>query len=265
MALITLLTDFGTQDPFVGEMKGVLLTIAPDAVPVDLTHGIAPGNVREAAWVLRKSLPWFPPGTCHLVVVDPGVGSGRRAIAADAGGHRFVGPDNGVLMPALDAAGSPEIREVTVREVDRERRGSTFDGRDRFAPTAARLAAGAALRELGPEVHDPVRPVPFAPQPEDGGWSLEVIRVDRFGNLVTVAEERFLRDTLGEDWRRATVRAGTARVEGVRTAYADVEPGETLLSIGGSGVLELSVRNGSAADALGLRAGDRVLLERPKP
>jgi S-adenosylmethionine hydrolase len=264
MSLVTLLTDFGTQDPFVGEMKGVMACIAPGIRFVDLTHEVAPGNVREAAWVLAKSVPWFPPGTCHLVVVDPGVGSDRRALAAEAGGHRFVGPDNGVLAPALDAAGGARIREIAVREVDRPRRGTTFDGRDRFAPVAARLALGAPLEELGPEVDDPERPGSFAPVREGDGWSAEIIRIDRFGNLVTTAEEAFLRRELGEDWRRARVTAGTMRVEGIRTAYVEADSGQALLSIGGSGVLEISVRDGSAARTLGLQAGDRVTVSLPE-
>lgn len=263
MALVTLLTDFGTQDPFVGEMKGVLHSVVRELTVVDITHGISRGNVREAAWVLRKAAPWFPPGTCHLVVVDPGVGGSRRALAAEAGGHRFVGPDNGVLLAALDAAGGAAIHEIAVREVDRERRGTTFDGRDRFAPVAGRLAAGEALEQLGPAIDDPVRPGVFAPGPEEGGWSVEVIRVDRFGNLVTVAEERFLRDELGEDWRKARVRVGSTWIEGVQVAYCDVAPGRALLAIGGSGVLEVSVRDGSAAAELGVRAGDRIHLARP--
>jgi S-adenosylmethionine hydrolase len=264
MALVTLLTDFGTRDPFVGEMKGVMACVAPEIRFVDLTHDVARGNVREAAWVLAKSVPWFPPGTCHLVVVDPGVGSDRRALAAEAGGHRFVGPDNGVLAPALDGARGARIREIAVREVDRPRRGTTFDGRDRFAPVAARLALGASLDELGPEVDDPVRPASFAPAPEGDGWSAEIIRVDRFGNLVTTAEEGFLRREMGEAWRHARVRAGATWVEGIRTAYSDSDPGRPLLSIGGSGVLEISVREGSAADALGLRAGDRITVAPPE-
>jgi hypothetical protein len=260
MSLVTILTDFGTRDPFVGEMKGVMTSVAPEVRTVDLTHEIAPGNVREAAWVLSKAVAWFPSGTCHLAVVDPGVGGDRRAIAAEAGGHRFVGPDNGLLMPAVNALGRAHVREISVREVDRPRRGTTFDGRDRFAPAAARLAAGGRLEEMGPEVHDPVPGAPYAPVRDGEAWTVEIIRADRFGNLVTAAEESFLRRELGEDWRKARVRAAETWIEGVRTAYSDVDPGQPLLSVGGSGVLEISVRDGSAAGALGLRAGDRVRL-----
>jgi hypothetical protein len=147
-----------------------------------------------------------------------------------------------------------------VREVDRPRRGTTFDGRDRFAPVAARLAAGGGLEELGPELDDPVRPASFAPVRDGDGWTVEVIRVDRFGNLVTAVEESFLRGELGDEWRAARVRAGADWIEGVRTAYSEVEAGQALLSVGGSGVLEVSVRDGSAAEALGVRAGDRIRL-----
>lgn len=264
MPLLSLLTDFGLTDPFVGEMKAVVKSIAPDLGIVDVTHGIRPGDVREAAWVLRRSWSLFPEGTCHVAVVDPGVGTGRRALAAEAGGHRFVGPDNGVLAAALGSiAADREIREIGLREIDHRRRGTTFDGRDLFAPVGARLATGLALAEVGPEVHDPVQLSPFRPGPAGDGWDVEIVRVDRFGNLVTVAEESFLRETFDEDWRDVSVRIGDRSIAGIRSAYEDVAPGEPLLSIGGSGTLEVSVRSGSAAEALGAVPGGRVRLLPP--
>jgi len=263
--ILSLLTDFGLDDPFVGEMKAVAKSIAPEIEIVDLAHGISPGRVREGAWVLRKAWSLFPAGTCHVAVVDPGVGTARRALAARAGGHAFVGPDNGLLTPALEAAGSDlEVREITLREIDRRRRGTTFDGRDVFAPAGARLARGLPLAEVGPEVHDPVALAPFRPEPVDGGWDVEIVRVDRYGNLVTVAEESFLRDALGEDWRGASVRIGDRVVRGIRSGYEEVDPGEGLLAIGGSGTLEVCVRGGSARDEFGAAAGDRLRL-RPVP
>jgi S-adenosylmethionine hydrolase len=264
MPLVTLLTDFGLRDPFVGEMKGVLHALVPGLHTVDVSHGVERGNVREGAWILGKSWSVFPPGTCHLAVVDPGVGSERRAVVAAAAGHLFVGPDNGLLAPALRDAGAAEVREIAVRELDRVRRGTTFDGRDVFAPAAARLAAGRAVAEFGPEVHDPVPLAPFDPRPEPPGWSVEVVRVDVFGNVVTAAEESFLRAELGEEWRRARVRAGQEWLHGLCVAYDDVPEGEPMLSIGGSGTLEVSVSRGSAAERLGLRAGDRVLVAGPE-
>jgi S-adenosylmethionine hydrolase len=271
--VITLLTDFGLVDPYVGEMKAVLLDGAPGTAVVDLTHGVQPGNVREGAWLLFRSWDRFPPGSCHLAVVDPGVGGARRPIAALAGGHAFVGPDNGLLMAAIDAAhagasdplsGGPEIREITVREIDRPRRGTTFDGRDLFAPTAARLAAGRPLTEVGPEVHDPVRIEPFAPRSCPGGWEVEIVRIDRFGNLITTVTEEFLRETFGEDWRLIGARIGDRVVRGVRIAYEDVEPGELLLSIGGGGTLEISASRASACRRLGVSPGEAAVVTGPR-
>jgi S-adenosylmethionine hydrolase len=245
-------------------MKAVAKSIAPDLEIVDVTHGIAPGAVREAAWVLRKAWSLFPEGTCHVAVVDPGVGSGRRALAASAAGHTFVGPDNGLLVAALhSAAGDREIREITLREIDHRRRGTTFDGRDVFAPTGARLATGLRLGEVGPEVHDPIPLLAFDPVPVDDGWDVEIVRVDRFGNLVTVVEESFLRESFGEDWRAVSVLVGDRSVAGIRSSYEDVGAGEALLTIGGSGPLEVSVRGGSARDEFSGAPGGRIRLHRP--
>jgi len=264
VGVITLLTDFGLADSYVGEVKAVLLRASPGATLVDLTHGIAPGSVREGAWVLRRTWSLFPAGTCHLAVVDPGVGGVRRGLAVAAGGHFFVGPDNGLLAPAWEAAGVPEIRQIDVREVDLTRRGTTFDGRDVFAPVAGRLATGGALVELGPEVDDPVALPSFRPVLRGPGlWELEVAHVDRFGNLVTVAEESFLREAAGEEWREVGVRIGEESIHGIRLAYDDVDPGAPLLTIGGAGTLEVCVNRGSAKRRFGLGAGSRVTLEVP--
>ena len=264
MSVVTLLTDFGSRDPFVGEMKLVLLRLAPGVPIVDLSHGIAPGAIREAAWVLRKSYRQAPAGSVHVAVVDPGVGSERRALAARAGGHVFLGPDNGVLMPALEDAGIDCIHEIVWRDADHRRAGTTFDGRDVFAPEAARIFRGARVEEVGPEVHDPVAIAPYRPAPApEGGMRVEVVRADRYGNLVTAAEETYLRDTYGEDWRAVGVNLGAGAIRGIRLGYAEVEPGEWLLSIGGGGTLEISVRGGSAQRKSGLKAGDFIRIVDP--
>ncbi len=260
MSVVTLLSDFGSRDPFVGEVKLVIARLAPGVVVIDVTHGINPGGVREGAWVLRKAWKQAPPGSCHVAVVDPGVGGDRRALAARAGGHFFVGPDNGLLVPALEDAGIESIHEITWRETEHRRFGTTFDGRDLFAPVAARLLRGERLREVGPEVDDPVPMAPYRPVAVDGGYRVEIVRVDGYGNLVTVAEESFLREKFGEDWRDVQVELDATQLGGVRLGYSDVGPGEMLLSIGGSGTLELSVRGGSAQAKTGLASGDCVRL-----
>ena len=155
------------------------------------------------------------------------------------------------------------IREIDMRDPDHRPRGTTFDGRDRFTPAAAALARGAALEELGPEVFDALPLPSWEPQEGPGGWSVEVIREDRYGNLVTTAEQGFLEERLGEDWRELKVRAGSTDLDGIKTAYADVPDGDALLTIGGSGTLEISVRGGSAAERTGVRSGDRVFLAAP--
>ncbi len=266
MPLISLLTDYGHDDPFVGEMKAVILGVFGAASIVDLSHGVAPGAIREAAWILSRSWSTFPAGTCHLAVVDPGVGADRRPIAAAWGGHLFVGPDNGILGPALEMAAdgsTPEVREIAVREIERVRRGSTFDGRDVFAPVAARLASGLPLAEVGPEIHDLVSLRTFAPTPAAGGWEGEIIRVDHYGNLVTTIEETFLKEKFGEDWRDVRVRVGDRGLAGIRLAYADVEAGELVLTIGGAGTLEISANRASARETVGVAPGERVRVERP--
>lgn len=264
--MITLLTDFGLSDASVGEMKGAILSIAPDVTVVDMTHGVQAGNVREAAWILSRTWPSFPAGTCHVAVVDPGVGTERRGLAARAGDRFLVGPDNGVLLPTMEAlGGADEIRALESRELGPARRGTTFDGRDLFAPTAASLARGARLAELGPEVHDPVGMPTFAPRRVSDGWEAEVIRVDRFGNLVTTLEETFLRATFEDAWRKISVHVGSGTVRGVQLGYDDVPEGETLLSIGGGGTLEISVNRGSARRTLGLAAGETVTVRGEEP
>jgi S-adenosylmethionine hydrolase len=261
MLLVTLLTDFGSGDSCVGELKGVLLHAAADLRWVDLSHHVSPGNVREGAWLLLHAWDLFPAGTVHLAVVDPGVGGARRALAARGGSHYFVGPDNGLLAPALQAAGGErEIREISYRELDRPRRGTTFDGRDVFAPVAAKLALGAPLHEVGPEATNLTPLAPFSPTPREDGWEVEVVRADRFGNLVTVASEDFLRRELGERWRDVSVRVGERETHGVRIAYEDVPPGDLLLTIGSAGTLEISCRGSSALEVTGWAPGERVAL-----
>ncbi len=261
MPLVTLLTDFGLADSYVGELKGVLLRTGPDLRWVDLSHHVSPGNVREGAWLLLHAWDLFPAGTVHLTVVDPGVGGARRPLAARGGGHFFVGPDNGLLAPALQAAAAErEIREISYRELERPRRGTTFDGRDVFAPVAAKLALGAPLHEIGPEASSLMPLASFGPTPREGAWEAEVVRADRFGNLVTVAGEDFLRRELGKRWRDVSVRVGEREIRGVRIAYEEVPPGDLLLTIGSAGTLEISCRGGSAREVTGCAPGERVTL-----
>jgi hypothetical protein len=255
--VVTLLTDFGSRDPFVGLMKGVALAIAPAARLVDLGHECDAYDVGAAAFWLGRGHGYFPPGTVHLAVVDPGVGSPRRAVAAVAGGHAFVGPDNGLLAEALAAAG----RVDGAVELDAARAGrggapsATFHGRDVFAPAAARLAAGAALADLGDPL-DPATlapsPVP-APRPEGGALAGQVVVVDRFGNLIT--------NLPVDEGARSGARVRWAGGElPLRRTYADAAPGAPLALVNSFGVVEIAVRDGHAASALGAGRGTMVSL-----
>ena len=245
MSLITLLTDFGTADGYVGEIKGVLLSAVPQPSVVDIAHDVAPQDVEGARLALTRYWRRFPRGTVHLVVVDPGVGSPRAAIAVASDGRYLVGPDNGVLSPALLLSG---VRVVSLLVPTHA--SSTFHGRDVFAPAAALLAAGAVLESLGPtNDHPVVRRTPEAKRLGDGAIGGEVISVDRFGNLIT---------------NLVAPRGGAVEVSGravpLRRTYADVAPGEVIAIVGSSGLVEIAVRDGSAARELDARRGTIVVL-----
>lgn len=247
MTIITLLTDFGTSDGYVAEMRGVLLTRAAGVTLCDITHAIAPGDIRSAAYVLGRTAQRFPHGTVHLVVVDPGVGSDRRALAVEAAGSFFVGPDNGVLSSALQAA---HAQAVTLPAA--EHASPTFHGRDLFAPAAARIAQAAALTAAGgAPAEDPVLlPIPV---PHHEGKSLlgEVVYVDRFGTLVT----NFTVANLPE-WARIEVEG--VDVGKLRQTFSDVDRGGLVAYLGSGGEVEIAVRDGSAARRLGIGVGGRV-------
>ena len=243
--IITLLTDFGTADGYVGEMKGVLCTGAPEAALVDITHDAAPQDVDGARLVVARYWRRFPVGTVHLVVVDPGVGGARAAIAVESEGRLLVGPDNGVLSPALLHAGARCV-ELPVPPAA----SPTFHGRDVFAPAAASLARDGRIDALGKPFTTPVvRRTPEAVRLDDGSIGGVVITVDRFGNAVTNIVS----------WRGGTVETNGRRLPLVRT-YADVAPGDAAALAGSSGLVEIAVRDGSAAERLGLKRGDAVVL-----
>lgn len=258
--VITLTTDFGLRDPFVGVMKGVILGINPAAQLVDLTHEITPQDVLEAALAVEAAVSFFPPGTIHLVVVDPGVGSARRPLGVSAGGHLFVGPDNGVFSFLFTEPGwtavALEAPAFRLPEVSR-----TFHGRDIFAPAAAHLSLGVPLDRFGPRVTDPVRiPWPVARREGDALVG-EVVHADRFGNLLTSITVRDLAP-LGPE-SSLTVEVGGVAVPGLSAAYAERAPGELGAIVGSSNRLELFVRDGSARDRLGVGRGTRVTVRKP--
>ncbi len=248
MPTITLLTDFGTADGYVGEMKGVLCTRAPAATIIDVTHDNAHGDIEAARLAVARYWRRFPEGTIHLAVVDPGVGSERRALAVHCAGRWLVGPDNGVLSPALLVPGARAVSLRTTPDA-----AATFHGRDLFAPAAAALATDTSLDDLGEPCDDPVvRRTPDAHRVDARTVVGCVISVDRFGNLITnLVPPRY----------PAAVMAGGRRI-GIARVYSDVEPSTLVALAGSNGLLEIAVRDGSAALTLGLRRGAEIRVER---
>lgn len=254
--VVSLLTDFGADDAYVGVMKGVLLARAPRAVPVDLCHGVAPQALLHAAWLLKSAFAYFPAGTVHVAVVDPGVGSGRRILVARDRGHAFLAPDNGLLGPVLSK--EAEVRALDVERFALPNRSATFHGRDVFAPAGAALASGLAPEEAGELAPEWRRAeLPTVVEANDGSLRTEVLYADRFGNLVT---------PLGRERLEGGPARWTVEIAGVelsiRSTYADAERGERLALVGSAGSLEISVREGDAARELAAGPGTPVLVRR---
>jgi S-adenosylmethionine hydrolase len=256
---IALLTDFGTRDHFVASMKGVILSIAPAAAVVDITHDIVPQDIRSAAFTLAACFRDFPTRSIFVAVVDPGVGSRRRAIAVDTGEYCFVGPDNGVLSFALqDVFGSGKRPEFVAVELANDQFfnssvSNTFHGRDIFAPVAAFLSNGTPINVLGPPVHDLIS-IPF-PRPSktiDRVFA-EVVNIDRFGNVVTNLKSKHLREPF-------QITVNSHLIGKLEKSYAESNSEELFAIEGSLGLIELSVRDASAADVLKARIGDRVAL-----
>ena len=274
--LITLLTDFGTADGYVGSMKGIMLGIAPEARLVDLSHQIAPQNVRQAAYVLYTAYPFFPSHTLHLIVVDPGVGSARRPIALRTPRGAFVGPDNGVFSYVMAQEPVEAVVELSDPRYRLSQVSHTFHGRDVFAPAAAHLAAGVPIAELGPPVPDPITFSMPRVEITFDGVNGEVLHADHFGNVITsigrlfwYGEELSLEpafqgavdsEPVRFEASTALISAAGQEMEGMHRTYAEVERGEVLALVGSEGYLEIAVREGSGADSLGLNPGDPVVL-----
>ena len=260
--IITLTTDFGTRDPWVGIMKGVILGICPGVELVDLGHDIAPQDVLEGALCLEAAVRFFPAETIHLAVVDPGVGGSRRGVAVQAGGQCFVGPDNGLLSLAVAQAGGPtEAVELANRAYRLEPLSRTFHGRDLFAPAAAHLAKGVPLARFGSSVTDLVTLSLPPAQRADGRVLGEVIGVDRFGNLVTSVTEADLAGLDGGP-RALVVEVAGVAVGAPVAAYAEAPLGGAGAVVGSTGRLEIFVREGSARALLGCERGAAVLVKR---
>ena len=257
--VIALLTDFGTRDHYAGTMKGVVLGICSDVTLVDISHDVSAHDVLGGALELAASYRFFPPGTIFLVVVDPGVGSARRGIAAEAGDYRFVAPDNGVLTAVLDEHPPKRVVELTERKYARATVSRTFEGRDRFAPAAAWLAKGIDLAALGRSAGSIQRLDIPRPALGDGRIDGLVLRVDRFGNLITNIDRRTFETLAGGTLE---IRIGPHPVARVVTTYADASPGEVCALFGSTDHLEVAANGANAAELLDLRRGAPVHVAR---
>lgn len=261
--VIALLSDFGLRDHYVGTMKGAILGIAPDCVLVDLTHDIVAHDILQGSLQLSAACGYFPTGTIFLAVVDPGVGSTRRAIAVAAGGYYFVAPDNGLLTAPLAARTPDCIVEITEARYALPVISRTFEGRDRFGPAAAWLARGTAITDFGPKLADYARLDLPVPRVIDDALRGVVLYVDRFGNAVTNIDRQTLDAFAAHS--RPTIAAAGETVEGPFETYAQISPGAVAALFGSSDHLELAMNAASAAARLGLRPGDPVVVSRPGP
>jgi S-adenosylmethionine hydrolase len=251
--IVALLTDFGTKDHYAGTLKGVVLTVCPDATLVDIGHDIPAHDVIAGALELSACYRYFPNGTIFLVVVDPGVGSSRRGIAADVGDYRFVAPDNGVLSAVFLESPPRRVVELTERKYARPTVSRTFEGRDRFAPAAGFLAKGIALVSLGKTIKD-FHTIPLPrPSVHDTELRGEVVRIDRFGNLITNIDRRSFDQFAGAG--AIAVMVGGHAVPRIVTTYADAPAGELCALFGSTDHLEVAINAGDAARTLSLGRG----------
>jgi len=248
--IITLTTDFGLSDPYVAMMKGVILTINPQAQVVDISHQVKAGSIIQAAGLVHETFSFFPKGTVHVAVVDPGVGSKRRLIGLEAHRHFFIGPDNGVFWPLMEDYKEAEIIHLTKKKYFLPSISHTFHGREVFAPVAAHLSLGVGLKRMGSKLSDPVK-LHFA-KPHQEGEILygQVTRVDNFGNLISNIHRRDLESFL--ESFVPVIEVGDLTIKKLSPIYADVEEGEPLALINSSHWLEIAVNLGRASQYVGL-------------
>ncbi len=278
--ILTLTTDFGASDHYVGAMKGVILSICPQAQLVDICHDVTPFQIAEGAYVIAQAYDCFPKKTVHVVVVDPGVGTARRPILVEAAGQYFVGPDNGVLSMVY-ARGKHKVRLIANDRYFRQPVSATFHGRDIFAPVAAHLAAGLPPARMGKPIEDYLRPE-FAKPRRSGerAWTGSILKIDRFGNIVTNFHVRDFPDLCPQlaggsacptIARRGTdasvcqpsdlaVTVGRRKIAALAQNYAESRPGTPFMIMGSSGYLEVSMNQAPAAKAMGCKTGDPVKL-----
>lgn len=259
--VVALTTDFGMIDGYVGTMKGVVLGICPEVVLVDISHDIEPQGIQQAAYVLHTASPYFPEGTVHLIVVDPGVGGARRPIVVQTERATFVAPDNGVLGFVMDGSTTASAYHLTNPLFRLPRVSDTFHGRDIFAPAAAHLSCGVPPHALGdplPLSDLALLPSPQLVQPADGMWQGEILHIDRFGNLVTTFRAPL-------PLHLNSIRIKDEHVVGLSRTFSDVKTQELVAYLGSGSYLEIGVRDGNAAVSLDVRVGDAVFARATSP
>jgi S-adenosylmethionine hydrolase len=255
--IVTLTTDFGAKDPYVAEMKAAILKISPDAIIVDITNEIEKFNIPMGAFTLASAAPYFPDGSVHVAVVDPGVGTRRRSIVIQTPQGFFVGPDNGLLILAAEKQGILRIHELSNPRYMLTPISNTFHGRDIFAPAAAHLTRGVTLETLGSEIHDIVHPKFSKLEKKNNVLFGEILHVDDFGNIITNIDEGVISQLCLK--AMVSIELSTKRLK-LRfcKAYGEVEPHEPLALIGSHGYLEISVNQGNASNEFKTKAGDKI-------
>jgi hypothetical protein len=259
--LITLLTDFGERDHFVASMKGVILSINPAVTIVDLSHQITSHHIREAGYFLRSCYRYFPDGTIHVAVVDPGVGTARRPLLISTARAMFIGPDNGLFSEVLDQEPGAKMWQIDNQQYRLATAGSTFDGRDVFAPVAAWLSRGVPPAFMGPAVHDPIRISTTIPIRHDELLVGKIVSIDRFGNLIsniTARQVKEFRDSLGDDM--VEIHVGTHIINDVVGNYSQGSRDSPSALINSNGTLEIFLREASAAQSLQIGVGEELRL-----
>jgi len=259
--IITLTTDFGLKDPYVAEMKAVILSTSPNATIIDISHDVEKFNIRMGAYFLASASPYFPKNTIHVAVVDPRVGTKRRALLIQTKRSSYVGPDNGVLALAAKTQGIEHIYEISNRKLMMPKISSTFHGRDVFAPAAAHLANGTSPTKFGPEIDKMVTPIFAKIIKEKDKMVGEVIHIDGFGNIITNFGEKELQSMNAKDAVNVKLKNLKIKLKFCKS-YAEVEHKKPLAIIGSHNFLELSINQGNAAQTFEIKSGERVALYR---
>lgn len=258
--IITLITDFGTRDGYVGVMKGVIAGIDPETTVIDISHEVSPQNIPEATMILKDSYRYFPKGSIHLVVVDPGVGGNRRPIAVETSDYTFIGPDNGVFTPIYESGEALRVVELSNRDLFLSQISTTFHGRDIFAPAAAAVSKGMPVPLFGPEITDYAKIKVSMPEAKGDVMSGEVAYIDHFGNVITNIDRSSFTGFAGTEGFHINIKGRT--ISELKTSYTEGGKGELLALIGSSNKLEIAVNQGNAADTLGIEKGSQIEIRR---